>query len=62
MCLLVEITYLSESLRRETLSGWLAAAREDRARGSELMGIPKVEYSGPQAYIDALETFMKAMR
>ena len=29
--------------------------------GSELMGLEKVGYSGPQAYIDVLETFMKAI-
>jgi probable F420-dependent oxidoreductase len=29
--------------------------------GSELMGLKKVGYSGPQAYIDALETFMMAV-
>lgn len=29
--------------------------------GSELMGLEKVGYSGPQAYIDALETFKKAI-
>jgi len=29
--------------------------------GSELMGLEKVGYRGPQAYIDALETFMRAI-
>jgi probable F420-dependent oxidoreductase len=29
--------------------------------GSELMGLKKVGYSGPQAYIDALETFKRAI-
>lgn len=29
---------------------------------SEMMGLNKVGYSGPQAYIDALETFMNAIR
>ena len=30
--------------------------------GSEQMGMPRVGYDGPKAYLDALETFIKAVR